>query len=157
VSLNPRLGFSFDPRSALGLDSRVTLDTLTQPRFTAAVARRSPVRLDSVVPRIMLRVMPLFRPRLPLVTIEPCLPGFANAPPTGPAWVHEIKHDGFRIIARRDGRKVRLISRNGKEMLEQDRIERRFDSLVAALEGGTGAWVHLALRGRKSKCPLLKL
>jgi ATP-dependent DNA ligase len=60
--------------------------------------------------------MPLFRSRLPLVTIEPCLPGYSKAPPAGPAWVHEIKHDGFRVVARRDGKKVRLNSRNGKDL-----------------------------------------
>ena len=26
-------------------------------------------------------------------------------------WLHEIKHDGFRIIARKDGDRVRLYSR----------------------------------------------
>jgi hypothetical protein len=36
--------------------------------------------------------------------------------PTGPDWIHEIKHDGFRVIARRDGKKVRLISRKGKDL-----------------------------------------
>jgi bifunctional non-homologous end joining protein LigD len=34
--------------------------------------------------------------------IEPCLPSPAKQPPTGPDWLHEIKHDGFRIMARRD-------------------------------------------------------
>src|SRR5271167_2501727 len=49
-------------------------------------------------------------------TIEPCLPSPAKSPPAGPDWIHEIKHDGFRIMARRDGRKVRLISRNGHDL-----------------------------------------
>jgi hypothetical protein len=31
----------------------------------------------------------------------------------GPDWLHEIKHDGFRIMARRDATGVRLITRNG--------------------------------------------
>jgi len=30
-----------------------------------------------------------------------------------PDWVHEIKHDGFRILARHDERGVRLFTRNG--------------------------------------------
>jgi hypothetical protein len=30
--------------------------------------------------------------------IEPCLPSPAKAPPSGPGWLHEIKHDGFRIL-----------------------------------------------------------
>ena len=36
-------------------------------------------------------------------TLEPCLPRPAKEPPPGPGWIHEIKHDGFRILARRDG------------------------------------------------------
>jgi ATP-dependent DNA ligase len=35
--------------------------------------------------------------------------------PSGPQWIHEIKHDGYRIIARKDGDKVRLWSRNGRD------------------------------------------
>src|SRR5277367_6851694 len=66
--------------------------------------------------KIIFRVMPLFRSRLPLVSLEPCLPRLAKTPPTGPDWIHEIKHDGFRIIARRNGDKIRLISRNGKDL-----------------------------------------
>jgi bifunctional non-homologous end joining protein LigD len=46
-------------------------------------------------------------------TIEPCLPRPAKEPPAGPGWIHEIKHDGFRILARRDAKGVRLFTRNG--------------------------------------------
>jgi hypothetical protein len=35
----------------------------------------------------------------PLPRYEPCLPRPAKQPPPGPGWIHEIKHDGFRIIA----------------------------------------------------------
>ena len=42
--------------------------------------------------------------------IEPCLPSSAKAPLSGPEWLHEIKHDGFRLMARRDGAGVRLIT-----------------------------------------------
>src|SRR5579864_9381728 len=49
------------------------------------------------------------RPRLGI--IEPCLPSPAKVPPSGPGWLHEIKHDGFRIMARRDSAGVRLITR----------------------------------------------
>jgi bifunctional non-homologous end joining protein LigD len=42
-------------------------------------------------------------------------PSPAKAPPSGPDWIHEIKHDGFRIMARRDGAGVRLITRHGND------------------------------------------
>jgi ATP-dependent DNA ligase len=45
--------------------------------------------------------------------IEPCLPRPADRPPIGGNWLHEIKHDGFRIMARRDAAGVRLLTRNG--------------------------------------------
>jgi len=36
------------------------------------------------------------------IFIEPCLPSPADKPPSGANWIHEIKHDGFRLMARRD-------------------------------------------------------
>jgi bifunctional non-homologous end joining protein LigD len=47
--------------------------------------------------------------------IEPCLPSRAERPPAGPDWIHEIKHDGFRIMARRVSAGVRLITRHGSD------------------------------------------
>jgi len=55
------------------------------------------------------------RTRPALGIIEPCLPSPAKAPPSGPGWLHEIKHDGFRILARKDGAGVRLITRKGND------------------------------------------
>jgi ATP-dependent DNA ligase len=45
--------------------------------------------------------------------IEPCLPSPADRPPSGPNWIHEIKHHGFRLMVRRDPAGVRLSTRNG--------------------------------------------
>jgi bifunctional non-homologous end joining protein LigD len=55
------------------------------------------------------------RTRPGLGIIEACLPSPAKKPPSGPGWLHEIKHDGFRILARRDSAGVRLITRAGNE------------------------------------------
>jgi bifunctional non-homologous end joining protein LigD len=46
---------------------------------------------------------------------EPCLPSPAARPPAGTGWLHEIKHDGFRMLMRRDGTGVRLFTRNGHD------------------------------------------
>jgi bifunctional non-homologous end joining protein LigD len=45
--------------------------------------------------------------------VRPCLPSPAKHSPSGPGWRHEIKLDGFRMLARRDAAGVRLLTRNG--------------------------------------------
>jgi bifunctional non-homologous end joining protein LigD len=45
--------------------------------------------------------------------IPPCIPTRAYKVPSGPDWVHEIKHDGYRLQVRRDGDTVRLFTRRG--------------------------------------------
>ena len=45
--------------------------------------------------------------------LEPSLAAPCEKPPSGPNWIHEIKHDGYRIQARIDGDKVRLLTRHG--------------------------------------------
>ena len=47
--------------------------------------------------------------------IEPCLPTPADKPPSGAGWIHEIKHDGYRLMARRDPVGIRLLTRNGHD------------------------------------------
>src|ERR1700691_925928 len=55
---------------------------------------------------------------LPVGFIEPCLPLLAAKPPAGPQWAHEIKHDGYRLIVRRDGRRARVFTRRGSDGTE---------------------------------------
>jgi len=50
------------------------------------------------------------------VFVEPCLPSPVDRPPSGSDWIHEIKHDGFRIIARKKGAQVRLYSRPSNDL-----------------------------------------
>ena len=48
----------------------------------------------------------------PAAFIRPCLPTVAQEPPRGHGWLHELKHDGYRLqIHVRDGR-VRLFTMN---------------------------------------------
>jgi bifunctional non-homologous end joining protein LigD len=48
--------------------------------------------------------------------IAPCLPTKTDKLPSGHEWLHEIKHDGFRVIARKKGAQVRLYSRPGNDL-----------------------------------------
>ena len=43
----------------------------------------------------------------------------APVAPSGHQWLHEIKHDGFRIIARNDGRGVRLYGLRGEDLTQR--------------------------------------
>ena len=57
------------------------------------------------------RGLPVSSPRprtLPVGFVQPCLPMTAPSAPSGALWLHEIKHEGFRVIARKDGARVRL-------------------------------------------------
>jgi bifunctional non-homologous end joining protein LigD len=60
--------------------------------------------------------------------VEPCLPTLGHAVPSGPQWVHEIKHDGFRFICRRERDRVRVFSRRGNDYTE--RVPRIVDTLA---------------------------
>jgi bifunctional non-homologous end joining protein LigD len=59
--------------------------------------------------------------------IEPCLPSPAEAPPSGLDRLHEIKHDWFRIVARRAAGSVRLYTRNDHD------FSGRLPQIVAAV------------------------
>jgi bifunctional non-homologous end joining protein LigD len=44
---------------------------------------------------------------------QPCIPTRGTEVPAGPDWLHEIKHDGYRLIVQREGKRVRLLTRRG--------------------------------------------
>jgi ATP-dependent DNA ligase len=58
---------------------------------------------------------------LPAGFTAPCIPTKTDKLPSGSQWLHEIKHDGFRVIARKDGPRVRLYSRPGNDLTAASR------------------------------------
>ena len=60
------------------------------------------------------------------VAFIPCIPTKAAKVPDRPDWIHEIKHDGYRLIVQRDGKRVRLFTRNGHDWTD------RFPRIVGA-------------------------
>jgi ATP-dependent DNA ligase len=88
-----------------------------------------PRRLDSLRAALYLAAAMSLRPRaLPAGFVVPCLPTNAPQPPSGDLWLHEIKHDGFRVIGRKTGKRVKLYSRMG------DDLTPRFPQIVEVLE-----------------------
>ena len=49
---------------------------------------------------------------------EPCIPTKATKVPDRPEWIHEVTHDGYRLIIQRDGARVRLFTRDGHDWSE---------------------------------------
>jgi bifunctional non-homologous end joining protein LigD len=56
--------------------------------------------------------LPAGKPRF----IPPMKPRLLETPPTAGDWIYELKFDGIRLIAVKNGEKVNLISRNGNEL-----------------------------------------
>src|SRR6476619_256621 len=59
--------------------------------------------------------------------VEPCVPTLVSAPPAGDRWWHEIKWDGYRLVAYVQDRRVRLRTRRGNDWTD------RFPTIAAAL------------------------
>jgi bifunctional non-homologous end joining protein LigD len=66
--------------------------------------------------------------RRPPCFIEPRLPTILHSVPSGPQWVHEIKHDGFGFICRREGNRISVFSRRGHDWT--DRVPRIVDTFA---------------------------
>lgn len=61
-------------------------------------------------------------------TIHPELATLVDEPPEGKEWLHEIKLDGYRIVAFKQGENVSLVSRNQKDWTE------KFPNVEAAIK-----------------------
>src|SRR5271166_4157746 len=89
------------------------------PHFRTRVVprpRRQPLAVDVVTNRIPFRV-------------EPMLATLVAEPFDRPGWVYEEKYDGDRVLAYKEGDRVRLLSRNGKDRTE------RLPQIAAAIRG----------------------
>lgn len=60
--------------------------------------------------------------------LSPQLATLIDSPPAGDQWLHELKFDGYRIIAFKQGNKIRLMSRNNREWTAY------FPNVIAALK-----------------------
>ena len=90
---------------------------------------------------------------------EPCIPTRGAKVPDRPEWIHEIKHDGYRLIVQREGQRVRLWTRNGHDwsgrfpLISEAALRKRNSSFVidgeAVLLGVDGRSDFNGLHSRK--------
>ena len=64
-----------------------------------------------------------------MISYTPMGPTLVREPFHRPGWVYEEKVDGYRMLAYKDGARVRLVSRNGVDHT------RRFHEVAAAVAG----------------------
>jgi hypothetical protein len=114
------------PLLRLALDSRVGRPCACSPMRSRLLFPRSFGRGRGSVSRIERTSFPadtagmaMSIKGLPAGFVIPAQPVLASRPPSGPDWVHEIKHDGYRMIVHRDGPMVRLYSRNAHDWTER--------------------------------------
>jgi bifunctional non-homologous end joining protein LigD len=106
--------------------------------------------------------------RGPLPRTQPlALAMVVEVPPAGDEWLHEIKHDGYRIVARIEEGEVQLVSRNGKDWTKEfpqvARAVGRLPAGTALLDGevaavlpsGATSFQALQRRGSAGAAPLV--
>lgn len=89
-----------------------------KPKLVRAPSRRA-VAKPAAIPGAKKAALPAFVP--------PALSSLVETPPSGARWVHEIKFDGYRLQARVEDGRARLLTRNGHDWTD------RFAPLAEAL------------------------
>jgi ATP-dependent DNA ligase len=77
------------------------------------------------------------------------LPTSGTKVPSGNDWLHEIKHDGYRLIVQRDGKRVRLFTKNWTKRypwivetalrMKQQQFTIDGEAVVLGVDAGPGA------------------
>lgn len=84
------------------------------------IASLAPPVLRHHLRAMLWRVRPAWsRNRPPADFILPAQAVRYPVAPTGADWIHEVKHDGYRLVARKDGERVRLWTRQAVDYTER--------------------------------------
>lgn len=127
--------FALKPGAAEPVEKEMT--SVVSGRSNADLSGAGPLRADhqarsrrkSVTKVSDIAKLPGVRKSILPPFVEPSLATLMPRPPAGEAWIHEIKHDGYRIQARIDGGTPRLLTRKGLDWTK------RFPPVVDALKG----------------------
>ena len=80
------------------------------------------------------------RPNMrPAGFIEPCIPTVSKVAPSGPQWIHEVKHDGYRTLLIIERHKVSAFTRNGFDWTDYypnvTKVAAKLDCRSAIIDG----------------------
>jgi bifunctional non-homologous end joining protein LigD len=112
------------------------MDSVKSGKTNAGLEKAKALRQDhkgraaksSAMSRKKLAALPQAKKGILPAFVEPSLAVLVPMPPKGDEWIHEIKHDGYRIEARIEGSKVQLLTRTGLDWAK------RFPTVVASLK-----------------------
>lgn len=105
-----------EPNSVL---SHYTLDQITEKHTNVWNTKGISKRTNITIPNSMRSHLKIsFYPE----QIFPQLATLVNEPPVGKNWIHEIKLDGYRLIAFKKGKKVKLVTRNNNDWTKQFKL-----------------------------------
>lgn len=123
-----------EERDAEWQSNREEIDTSAKStlkrRIQAALKKKAQAKNGSeenkAAPQVnrTLKALPNAKPRF----IEPMKAKLVEEPPSHGDWLYELKFDGIRAIALKDGRKVSLISRN------ENKLDKRFPEIAEAVK-----------------------
>jgi bifunctional non-homologous end joining protein LigD len=83
--------------------------------------------------------------------IAPQLATLASQPPKGGDWIYEVKHDGYRVLARFSNKELRLFTRSGKDWTQKmPRVAKALEALALEDTWLDGEVVVLTPEGRSS-------
>ena len=120
-----------------------------KPRKAAAPAPRTRRRRIDWKTRAM--ALDGAKPLRGTTEVDPQLATLRETPPAGDGWLHELKWDGYRMLARIDGGKATLRSRNGLDWTaDYPDIVDALESLGAGDASLDGELIALDAKGRNS-------
>ena len=102
------------PAKVAGTAGKATTDTEATKATTAIKATKATKSTKTATPKAPAQAD---APKAALPeSLTPQLATLVDAPPSSPEdWLFEIKFDGYRILARVEGKNIRLITRNGND------------------------------------------
>ncbi len=108
----PQSGDAVVADNPLSVASGRSLDAIAEDRDWVWHSNRDDNE-KTPVQTIALQDIPGARKRRMPDKLKPQLATVASQAPDGPEWLHEIKYDGYRLLARIEDAEVRLITRGG--------------------------------------------
>ena len=147
----PQSGDAVVADNPLSVASGRSMDAIAADRDWVWHSNREDNEKPAPVQTIAVQDIPGARKRRMPDKLQPQLATLASQAPDGPEWLHEIKYDGYRLLARIEDGEVRLITRGGLDWTAKfPALAHRLGELPLDSAVIDGELVHLEPEGTTS-------